>query len=139
MASLEVTFLGAEQSYQLKWWLGASGFCECCCHCRSYIVNLMFWYCYFVCLFFCFYRVANSYTVSNLSFRYLVLMLLSSYICFFFRCKKHSQYCNHVKNVFYQVYNMLMYVPPTYRRVLKLLFLIINKNLGKALASRNKN
>ena len=39
----------------------------------------------------------------------------------------------------YQVYTNLDYIPPTYRRVKKLRVLVINKNLCKSLASRNRN
>ena len=39
----------------------------------------------------------------------------------------------------YQVYTNLAYVPPMYRRFLKIRVLIIKKNVPKSLASINKN
>ena len=45
----------------------------------------------------------------------LVLILFSS--VFFVRCMKYYQYCNHVKNIWYQLYTNLAYVLPTYKIV----------------------
>ena len=39
----------------------------------------------------------------------------------------------------YQVYTNLAYVPPTYRRVKKLLVLVINKDVHKHLARKKGN
>ena len=64
----------------------------------------------------------------------------SRHIPFYFVCcKKDYQYCNHGEIFMYQVYNNLAYVPPKCRRVKQIRVISINKNLRKALASRNGN
>ena len=81
----------------------------------------------------------TSNTVLSLSSCCLVLIFFSSESFYLVHCKKYYQYCNHADNILYEVYTNLAYVPPPYRRVKKLRFLMINKNVRKYLAHKKGN
>ena len=90
-------------------------------------------------VYFPWFQVANSNTVSPLSSCCLVLVFFSSYSFFSVCCMKYYQYCNHAKIFLFQVYTSLAYVTPTYRWVKELRVLMINKDVCKSLARKKVN
>ena len=86
------------------------------------------------------YHVANSNTVLSLSRRCLVLILFSSdYFFPLFTTINTISTAIMRKMFLYQVYTNLAYVRRTYRRVKKLQILLINKDVRKSLARKNRN
>ena len=83
------------------------------------------------------YRVANSNTVLSLSCCCLVLIFFIRFPFFPFAARNNISTASMRKMFFRQVYTNLACVPPMYRRVKKLQFLMINKDVCNSLARKN--
>ena len=81
-------------------------------------------------------QVANSNTNTS---RFLVLIFFHQ-IPFFPFTTWNTISTKIMRKIFlYKMYTNLAYVPPTYRRVNKRRYLIINKDIHKSIASKNVN
>ena len=104
---------------------------------RSLLLKLCFILVIFKSIFRCS-CVANINTVLSLSCCCLVLIFLSSHLCFYCFLQDRLSVLKKIK-ILYQVYTNLAYIPPSLMRVKKLRVLMSNKNLCMLLVIINGN
>ena len=106
--------------------------------CRS----LSFIFCSSLVIFlsiFCCYRVANRNTVSSISRCCLVLILLSSYLCFYFLLKDWLSVLQSCRKYFCCKYTLTLCIHPYLKKSKKLRVLMRNKHLCMLLFIVNGN